>query len=78
MKLVTHHLFSIGLMLVVASFFRYPVLFAIFLVVVAMVLTNILIDEVGHTRDGGIPRRTWVTHSIVTAPLWGAAAGRSP
>jgi hypothetical protein len=60
-------------MLYVLSLFGYLLLVMILLAIVATVFTNALIDSVGHTREGGIPRRTWVTHSIVTAPLWGAA-----
>jgi len=60
-------------MLYVVSLLGYPLLVTIILVAVATVFTNAIIDSVGHTHRGGIPRRTWVTHSIVTAPLWGAA-----
>ncbi len=36
---------------------------------------NTLIDVFGHTRKNGIPIRSFVTHSVFTAPLWGAAVG---
>ncbi|MDA4115692.1 MAG: DUF1286 domain-containing protein [Thaumarchaeota archaeon] len=74
MRSTTHNLFSVGLILYVVSYFGYPLLITVLLMVVATVFTNFLIDKVGHTRREGVPRRTWVTHSVVTAPLWGAAA----
>ncbi len=36
---------------------------------------NWVIDILGHTKSGGIPIRTFVTHSIFTAPLWGGLVG---
>ena len=74
MRATTHNLFSVGLILYVVSYSGYPLLITVLLMVVATVFTNFLIDKVGHTREDGVPRRTWVTHSVVTAPLWGAAA----
>lgn len=35
---------------------------------------NLLIDVLGHTRTG-VPSRTRLTHSVFTAPLWGASTG---
>jgi len=61
-------------MLYVLSLFGVPLLVTVVLAVVATVFTNALIDGVGHARGGAVPRRTWASHSIVTAPLWGAAA----
>jgi len=74
LKSITHNLFSIGLMLFVVSSFGYPAVITVMLVVIATVFTNLLIDMVGHSRLGGVSRRTWFTHSIITAPFWGAAA----
>jgi len=74
LRSTTHNLFSAGLILYVVSYSGYPPLITVLLMVVATVFTNFLIDKVGHTREDGVPRRTWVTHSVVTAPLWGAAA----
>jgi hypothetical protein len=74
MKSATHNLFSFGLILYVASLFGYPLLLTVVLAAAATFFTNALIDAVGHTSVGGIPTRTWVGHSIVTAPLWGALA----
>jgi hypothetical protein len=74
MRSTTHNLFSAGLILYVVSYFGYPLIVTALLMVVATVFTNFLIDKVGHTRGEGVPRRTWITHSVVTAPLWGAGA----
>ena len=74
MKLITHNIFSIGLVLYVASYLTYLSVFTVILAVPATILTNFLIDKVGHDGAGGVPRRTWVTHSVVTAPLWGGLA----
>jgi hypothetical protein len=73
LKATTHNLFSIGLMLFVLSLFGYPLLITVFLAIVATILTNAVIDKGGHARGDGVPRRTWVTHSLITAPFWGAA-----
>jgi Protein of unknown function (DUF1286) len=73
LKLVTHNIFSIGLMLFVVSLFGRPLLVTVFLAVVATLLTNLVIDKVGHAGGVGVARRTWLTHSIITAPFWGAA-----
>lgn len=74
MKSATHNLFSIGLMLFVVSFFGYPLIITVLLAIVATIFTNLLIDEIGHSSSEGVLRRTWVTHSVITAPFWGAAA----
>jgi hypothetical protein len=44
------------------------------------IAVNFIIDRVGHNRLNfggrrGIPVRAWRTHSIYTAPLWGALIG---
>jgi hypothetical protein len=36
---------------------------------------NGLIDILGHTRMGDTPVRSFVTHSIFTAPVWGGLVG---
>ncbi len=74
MKLFTHNLFSFGLVLYVASLVVYLQFLTVVFALAATILTNVLIDKVGHVEANGGSRRAWVTHSIVTAPLWGAAA----
>ncbi|HEV2390303.1 MAG TPA: DUF1286 domain-containing protein, partial [Nitrososphaerales archaeon] len=36
--------------------------------------TNELIDVLGHVRRDGRPVRSFWTHSVITAPVWGVAA----
>jgi len=74
MKLITHNIFSIGLVLYIASYLSYLSVSAVLLAFPATIFTNILIDKVGHDGAGSVPRRTWVTHSVVTAPFWGGLA----
>ena len=71
MKSLTHHVFSVGLMLFVLSRFGPTAVVFAPAAVVGAVLTNIVIDEVGHSRREGALRRSWATHSVLTAPLWG-------
>jgi hypothetical protein len=35
------------------------------------VFVNFAIDAVGHSRQARGPVRSWITHSVFTAPLWG-------
>ena len=73
MKMATHNIFSTGVMLYVLALFNPPLITAL-LAVLATLLTNLVIDELGHASEYGTFRRTWVTHSIITALLWGEAA----
>ncbi len=36
---------------------------------------NSTIDALGHFSRGGIPTRSWFTHSVFTAPVWGCLVG---
>jgi len=73
-KSLTHNVFSIGLMVFVVSLFGDPLLVTLVVVAVAVYLTNLLIDRLGHSKSEGVMRRTWLTHSLLTAPAWGAVA----
>ena len=75
MKAVTHNIFSFGLNIFLLS--KTGHLSAISLLV-ALWLTfavNTLIDVFGHRRKNDVPVRSFVTHSVFTAPLWGALVG---
>jgi hypothetical protein len=74
LKSNTHNLFSIGLMIWIITLFGDPLVVMLLLAAVATVFTNAIIDELGHTTTDGVPRRRFLTHSIITAPFWGAAA----
>jgi len=73
LKSNTHNLFSIGLMIWIITLFGDPLVVVLLLAAVATVFTNAIIDELGHTTTDGVPRRKFLTHSIITAPFWGAA-----
>jgi hypothetical protein len=84
-KEVTHYIFSLG----AGLYFQYIALphlpFAgqqgilIILAVWLAFAVNRVIDGIGHTFKntpyGDLPVRSWITHSVFTAPLWGAAVG---
>lgn len=74
MKAVTHDLFSVGLLLYVVTLLGVATITTVAYVVVVAALTNALVDGIGHSKRDGIPKRGWVTHSVVTAPVWGAVA----
>jgi hypothetical protein len=75
-KAKTHNIFSAG-----TTFYLLSLLGSFSLASAAMALwlsfsVNFLIDAAGHSRGrSGGPSRTRLTHSVFTAPLWGAAVG---
>ena len=74
MKAITHDVFSLG----VGLYFAYhvdqpPPLSFLVLVVWLALVTNELIDVLGHITRGGRPVRSFWTHSVFTAPMWGIA-----
>jgi hypothetical protein len=73
LKSNTHNLFSIGLMIWIITLFGDPLAVTLLLAAVATVFTNAIIDELGHTTTEGVAKRRFLTHSIITAPFWGAA-----
>lgn len=75
MKAITHDIFSLG----VGLYFVYrveqpPTPPLLVLVVWLAFATNELIDVLGHVTRGGRPMRSFWTHSVFTAPVWGVAA----
>jgi hypothetical protein len=73
LKSVTHDIFSLGVGLYLAYHIGRLAPLALLLVVWLAFATNLVIDEVGHVKQGGRPVRSFWTHSIATAPLWGVA-----
>ncbi len=69
MKLYAHYLFTFGIL---SLFIREPVglLIALWL----SLSVNRLIDY-GHVLRNGVPSRSWTTHDVFTAPVWGLAVG---
>jgi len=75
LKAITHDVFSLG----IGLYFAYhvdqpPTLSLLVLVVWLAIVTNELIDVLGHVTRGGRSVRWFWTHSIFTAPVWGIAA----
>jgi hypothetical protein len=86
MKLITHYIFSIGLSAFVINRFLHGPLApstAGFIGFGLSFIVNLLIDTLGHRRKfvdtpqgyRKVPARTRLTHSIFTAPIWGAFIG---
>ena len=73
MKLLTHVVFGAGA--VAALLPSLPVEVRFWLAAVASVAVNLLIDELGHTAHGRFVARSPLTHSVLTAPLWGGLVG---
>jgi hypothetical protein len=75
LKSITHNFFSAGVGLFVVAhiglFLPFSLLFAVWLAL----STNFAIDAVGHSMKSGRTARSWTTHSVFTAPLWGATIG---
>jgi len=72
MKALTHYTFSVG-----ASFYALSLLgtLSVYTAIAAFWLSwsvNLVVDALGHSMTGP-PARTMLTHSVFTAPLWGAA-----
>ena len=74
MKLLTHVVFGAGLCYAfLSSVLGGPDLFLDAVVAVALSYAmNYLIDALGHRRRDGWSVRTPLTHSVFTAPAWGA------
>jgi len=75
LKAVTHNIFSFGLSIFLLSKTGH---LSVLSSLVALWLTfavNTVIDVFGHTRKNDIPIRSFITHSVFIAPLWGAAVG---
>jgi membrane-bound metal-dependent hydrolase YbcI (DUF457 family) len=70
MRLITHYVFSTGLLTLLSSFFL-NFYTAFFLSSIIAVLGNSLIDRLGHTRRGLIPVRTPLTHTLPRSAVWG-------
>jgi hypothetical protein len=72
LKAVTHDVFSLGLCLYLLSREgQFPFLPSLLLVAWLTFSTNKVIDVLGHTTRGGFAVRSFWTHSMFTAPIWG-------
>jgi hypothetical protein len=71
LKAITHLLFSAGVGVFLLCRIDGPSPLYLVLTVWLAFATNEVIDVLGHFTRGGIPVRTFWTHSIFTAPVWG-------
>jgi len=62
-RLVTHMVFSFAV-----AMWLVPIVYAPY-TLMASVLTTVFIDMIGHTRNHGVIRRTWVTHDWLLSAL---------
>jgi hypothetical protein len=72
LKAITHDFFSVGVAfyLLVRIGGQSSLLYLLLVVWLAFT-TNEVIDRLGHSARGGMSSRSFWTHSIFTAPVWG-------
>ena len=75
MKETTHYLFSIGLSFCVLSMLHSLDMGSLIMAVWLCFSVNSIIDLLGHVSRKGVPTRSWFTHSVFTAPIWGGLIG---
>jgi hypothetical protein len=73
LKTITHLLFSMGVGVSLLYRVEGPSLLYLALTAWLVFATNEAIDVLGHFNRGGMPARSFWTHSVFTAPLWGIA-----
>jgi hypothetical protein len=75
LKAITHDVFSLGVALYLVHYVELPLTLSFLVLVVWLAFaTNELIDALGHVTRGGRPVRSFWTHSVFSAPVWGMAA----
>jgi len=72
MKALTHYLFSTGVSFGLLSLTHTLISGSIMMALWLSLSINYLIDVLGHVSRNGNPMRTWLTHSVLTAPILGA------
>lgn len=77
LKALTHSIFSMGVGLYLVLQIAHQPTPSSLLVIWLAFATNEAIDVLGHRNRGGRAVRSFVTHSIFTAPLWGVALAAS-
>ena len=75
MRASTHNIFSLGLNIFLLSATRHLSALSFLLALWLTLSVNALIDVLGHTHKKDIPIRSFITHSVFIAPLWGAFVG---
>ena len=74
----THNMANIGAVAVIVGGIMNQSLLMTTIAQLAAILTDKIIDRVGHSpseRHPGIMKRTPITHSIITAPVWAIVIG---
>ena len=74
MKLIAHDIFSLGLGTYVLVRLGAWIAASVILALLLSIAVNRVIDA-GHYQKNGHPTRSYLTHSIFTAPVFGAGAG---
>jgi hypothetical protein len=72
MKALPHYLFSTGVSFGLLSLSHALMPGSIGMALWLSLSINYLIDVLGHVSRNGNPTRTWLTHSVLTAPILGA------
>jgi hypothetical protein len=74
----THNMANIGAVAVIVGGMMNQSLLVTTIAQLAAILTDKVIDRIGHSpseRHPGIMKRTPITHSIITAPVWAIGLG---
>ena len=74
MKLIAHDIFSLGLGTYVLVRLGAWIAASVILALLLSIAVNRVIDA-GHYQKNGHPTRSYLTHSIFTAPIWGLLVG---
>jgi membrane-bound metal-dependent hydrolase YbcI (DUF457 family) len=75
LKEFTHYVFSAGLAFYALSVLRNLDAYSLVLALWLSFSVNYAIDILGHVTRDGKPSRSWFTHSVFTAPVWGGLLG---
>jgi hypothetical protein len=75
MKSVTHNALSLGVTFYIARHAGFSLTFSLILAIWLSFAVNWVIDALGHGTRGGRPVRTFITHSVLLAPVWGGMIG---
>ena len=74
MKLIAHDIFSFGLGTYVLARLGAGIAASVILAFLLSIAVNRVIDA-GHYQKNGRPTRSYFTHSVFTAPVWGLLLG---
>ena len=75
MKLLTHYVFSTGLLALIATLMGAAFPSALFISLITSVMGNSIIDGLGHEERRGYVRRTPLTHTVPRSIAWGVVPG---